>query len=280
MIPLYLTVVFYTLGATTLFNLVKPELVHAVDFVKALFPFAFNHYWYFTAYFCLFFFIPFLNHTIHTLERKAAGWLVVTIVILLAVLPTVFNTDMFHVDTGYSALWLGALYLIGAYIKKWGWGAHRPRWLWLLLYFGSVCFTWLSRIAAEIITPRLLGGMAYQKLLIAYNSPTILLAGVSLLMFFAGRTFPKGMQKGIAFFSPLAFSVYLIHVEPLVWKYIMKDAFVAVADYPVMLLVPAVLILAVVIWLLCSLLDLPRYWLFRLLRIKSLCTKLENRFQR
>jgi surface polysaccharide O-acyltransferase-like enzyme len=117
-IYLYLQVIFYTIIITSIFAVFKPDTVRISSFVKALFPFAFDVYWYFTAYFCMFFFIPFMNFFINTASKNLAGKAVLAIIILFSILPTIFANDMFKTSGGYSVYWLSMMYIIGAYIKN------------------------------------------------------------------------------------------------------------------------------------------------------------------
>ena len=87
----------------------------------------------------------------------------------------------------------------------------------------------------------------------------------------------KGLIRIIRFFSPLTFSVYLIHVHPIPWNHLILDRFRSfnlLPWYQAIFLVPGC---AFAIWLTCSLLDIPRYLLFRLLRIRKLCEAIERR---
>ena len=63
-------VVFYSVGCSVVFGLVKPDSVGIGDVLHAFFPVVYEKYWYFTAYFCMFFFIPMLNHVINTMKQE------------------------------------------------------------------------------------------------------------------------------------------------------------------------------------------------------------------
>jgi len=58
---LWLQVEFYMILFTSLFAIIQPGSIGIVELLKMLFPVVFYQYWYFTAYFCMFFFIPVLN---------------------------------------------------------------------------------------------------------------------------------------------------------------------------------------------------------------------------
>jgi hypothetical protein len=78
------------------------------------------------------------------------------------------------------------------------------------------------------------------------------------------------------FFAPVTFGVYLIHVEPLIWKSIMKDRFVDYLEFSPIVMTIAVLGTALVIWFICSMIDKVRLEIFKILKVKQLLNNTEN----
>ncbi len=271
-VVLYLQVVFWIVCFTAIFAVVIPGSVGIKDFVKALFPFAFNTYWYFTAYFCMFFFIPFMNVLMQSLNKKQAGMLVGTIILIFSVLPTVFQNDMFKLSKGSSAFWLAMLYLIGAYIRKYGSEIRGTKKAYLLMYVACVVVTWLSKCGVELITKRQLSNSSDSSPLISYVSPSVLLAAIALLLFFANMNLNKYVIKMVSFFAPLTFGVYLVHEEPLVREYVISGRFEVYGSFNPILMIFCVFGTAIVIWLVCSLIDYVRAYLFRICKIKEICS--------
>ena len=275
-ITLYLQVVFWIVAFTAIFAVLVPGSVGLKDFVKALFPFAFNTYWYFTAYFCMFFFVPFMNILMQSLNKKQAGVLVGTIIIIFTILPTVFRNDMFKISKGSSAIWLAMLYLTGAYIRKYGAEIKGTKKQYLFAYIGCVLVTWFSKCGIEIITKRTLGDGGFSSPFISYVSPTILLAAVALLLLFSNVSLNKIAIKMVSFFAPLTFGVYLIHEEPLVRQYMISKRFAIYGGFSPIVMVICVVGTAIGIWLLCSLIDFVRAYLFKILKIKEICNRIEQ----
>lgn len=60
MLKLYFQVVFYTIIVTGILKIVAPEKVGIEEWIKAIFPFAYETYWYYTAYFYMAFLFLFL----------------------------------------------------------------------------------------------------------------------------------------------------------------------------------------------------------------------------
>jgi len=266
-VNLWLQVAFYTVSLTAAFALLMPGSVTADNVLRAFLPVTFRQYWYFTSYFCLFFFLPALNHLLRTLTRRQMKLLLIAAVCLFSLLPALRGYDLFQTNAGYSVLWLGVLYLLGGYLKL-----YRPLEHWsvlrgLIVYAACVVFSWLFKLLAERFTG--LGLAAASGRLIDYTSPTILLASVGLLTAFSALRLPKTARQFTALCAPLAFSVYLIHAQPLVWVHFIQNRFTLLADLSLIGFVCGTPVIAFGIYCVCSALDLVRYLLFRLLRIRK-----------
>lgn len=266
-------VLFYTVFITAGFCIVMPELFGFTLVKNALFPAMTGQYWYYTAYFGLMLFMPALQCMIAHLKREQFRNMIIGIVLLFSVLPMLFVSDIFQTAQGYSLWWLTALYLIGAYIKKFGCPFLKKPLPALAVYALCVFATWGIRMAeaygAGIPLPNML----------AYTSPAMLLAGVSLFVVFSGLRLPASVKKAVGLCAPLSFSVYLIHAHPLVWKYLFEGRFAAFADYPVYMLIPAVIGAAAAVYAVCTLIDAVRVWLFRMCRVRKGCKWMEERIK-
>lgn len=108
---LWLRVVFYSISLYLIgciFGIVDFNFKTLVTFC---FPVVNSKYWYFTAYFCLFFFMPILNAGIQNLEYKQLRNAVILIVIVTCILPFIYSGDVFQFKKGYSFVWLLVIYI-------------------------------------------------------------------------------------------------------------------------------------------------------------------------
>lgn len=275
-ISLYFQVVFYILTATAVFAVIEPGSVHYSDFIKAFFPFGFGTYWYFSAYFCLFFFIPFLNYFIEKASAEMARKLIFTIFVLFTILPMIFHRDLFFAKDGYTPLWLAFLYLIGAYIKKYKIENIFNVKTGIIVYIVLIVISWGSKFAIDKLSVYIPFVSKWEQVLINYTSPTIFCAAVILFLISVKLYFPKFITKLIAFFSPAAFGVYLIHEEPLIKAHFISGKFTAYADYSPVFMVLAIIGTVFLIWLIGSLIDRVRLELFRLIRVREFSIFLEK----
>ena len=185
------------------------------------------------------------------------------------VIQTLFFSDAFGTNDGYSAIWLIILYLAGGYLGKYGICKNVKPIKFLIGYLITVFLTWFSKLCIELLTLHVLGEVRAGNYFISYRSPFIFLAAIFLLLFFANLKISPFCKKVIGFLSPMAFGVYLIHTHPLVLFGIVKDRFTEYAAFPWILEILAVLSTAALIYIACSLIDFIRLQLFKILHIRQ-----------
>lgn len=117
---------------------------------------------------------------------------------------------------------------------------------------------------------------------ISYLSPTIVLAALVLLLIFSGfRRIPKPLIKVIRFITPTVFGVYLFHGHPLVFSYILSDAFTWIADFSPWKIPITVIAVALAIFVCGVLKDKIRMLFFKICNINRctawICGKFEER---
>lgn len=278
-VELWLQVLFYTVLITALFSIFSPSSVSFLDWIKAIFPVMFNQFWYFSSYFALFLFIPLLNIILEKTEKRQLLIYIGVILFFFGAVQTLFFSDAFGTNDGYSAIWLMVLYLVGGYIRKYDIGKNSKPWKFLICYFIMTVLTWLSKLCIELLTLCILGEVRAGNYFISYRSPFIFMAAIFLLLFFVNLKTSPLWSKIIGLSSPMAFGVYLIHTHPLVFFEIFKDRYIAYASLPWMPEILAVFGTAAVIYLICSLIDLIRLQLFKMLHIRQILDSLEQRIR-
>ena len=259
---LWLRVVFYTLLITTVALVAAPGSVGLRQYFNAVFPVMTKQYWYVTAYFCVFFFMPALDAGVEKLPKRVMAAALIVLTALLTVLPFIFGSDPFGTGSGYSAFWLAYLYLLGAYFRKYG-TLEKLRGIKAAAGFILCTAVTLAFKLLDGVLP-FDGGM-----LCSYTSLSVLAASVCLLGLFSGLRVKPGFGKVITFIAPTALSVYLIHAHPIVWTRVLGGLFAPLAELPAPLCALAVLGCALAVLAVCCAFDLLREGLFRLLRLKE-----------
>ncbi len=280
---LWFQVLSYSLLITLLFFAFVPASRSIKSLVLSLLPVLSKQWWYVSAYFALFFFIPFLNKAIENISQQTyKKFLIVAIIgvcCLSPVLYTVFYIDTFTLDNGYSAIWLMLVYMFGAYIRKYDLREKITASRSLLGFFAMIILTFAFRIIVYFATERIFGQAKYYDMLVSYVSVTILLSAVFLFLFCLNIKIKENAEKLIAFISPAALGVYLIHVHPLIFEGILKDAFVSFTDKSLIAMLACVILATLAIFAVCAVIELLRIRVFKLIKIDSLCIFIENKLK-
>lgn len=260
---------------TVIFSLVKPDAVGKWGMLRAAFPVLTDAYWYFTAYFAMFFFLPFLNYLVQTLKQKQLESLLFAAFMLFSVMPTIVDEDIFRISNGYSASWLILLYLTGAYIRRYGKQEKKHGGIYLLLYLICVLVCWSSKLGIEYIDE--LRGLNFNnEWLLKYNSPFILFAAICLLMCFRNLKISRRLGNFIWKISALTFGVYLWHDNPLIRENILSDKLTWVAEIPLPAMIGTVFGVTAFIFAVCCCVDFVRKTGFERLGIRRMCEGIEK----
>lgn len=276
---LWLEVVFVLLACTVIFVFI-PHGFSWKELLRALLPVAFYRYWYFSAYFFLFFFIPSLNAALTRITRCQHRTLIAATVgtaVLFNAAACVMGGDIFHIMDGYSPLWLVCLYIIGAYLRLYPEDTQRiPSAALAGTFVLCTAAAWASRLV--ILRMDHFGGYVRDMALIQYNSPLILAAAAALVILFA-RIPIRGVKAGrvIRLFSASSFGVLIIHLEENFLRYFLVGRLVPLLDLPWFGMIAGVAGAALVLYLFCTLLSLLQQLLFRLMHIPQMCDALTGR---
>ena len=203
----------------------------AYDWLKLLFPVHMKHYWFVTSYVILMLFVPFLNPAIKHMSKvqhlAATALLVVYQVLPKSVLPVVFTDD----DAGYGPVWLICLYLIAAYIRKYGIPFFSSLKKSLLCYLaGAVCI-WGSILVMRQVYFAIDSFGERIDFALHYNHIFCLFTSVALFYTFVHwKPKENGFSRFIVKAAPYTFGVYLLHEHMLVGYNWTKWLQVAPAD--------------------------------------------------
>lgn len=278
LIQLQMQVLFYTLVTTLAFIALDREAVSMRTVVSAIFPVAFNVYWYYSAYFCLFFFMPFINLAVEKFSQDILKRLLLFLFLIFSLLPTVLSSDYGMTVGGRSALWLFIMYTLGAYIRKYGVEeTDRSQNKLLVGYAGCVIVTWSSKLILEYVTTIVFGKPLLGNYLLSYTSPAIVFAAIFLVLFFSRAKAGSKLIRISSFFSPLTFGVYLLQEEPLVRQTFIYNKFCWIGESSTILIPFIVVGIAVTIWIVSSFVEKGRTLIFEKMKIPVLCAWLEKR---
>lgn len=277
LITMWFQVVFYGVLLTILFKLTGWADVGLKHWVKAVLPVSTEYYWYFTAYVGVTLVAPYIHFLLDKMSKKAVITMCVGIFVFFSVYSTgiVILGDPFALKAGFTFVWLSALYIIGAAIKKYDIYVNKIGGV-LLSALSCIIVTVLSKISIGWITTRLVGSPNGAMLLYNYISPTEVLLAISLLILFANIKVSSKAAKLIGFAAPATFGVYLIHDNPLVREEVIVKLGEKIVELPGILPPFVVCGAAFVILIVCLLIDRIRIALFNVLKVKELSAKIDS----
>ncbi len=267
-VDLWLQVVFYCVVISAAACLLG-KAVSLRGWLGALAPVTFKSYWYFSAYFGLFFLMPYLNAMLSALSKRQDRGLALVLVVLFFLVSCLSPEDAFAMRDGYSLIWLLILYVTGALLRKYAHRVTLSSWWLVGGYLAMVLLTVVSQYAIEAVTTSIAG-----NLLLQYDSVTVVAMAVFLMLLFSRIRLPSALQKAVAVLSPLSFAVYIIHEQPIVKADLIQDRFVSLGELHWAVMIAGVLMAAAAIYIMCTVIEFSRVKLFALLKISSFSDKL------
>lgn len=271
---LCLQVSFYTIISTVVLATLGLEIVNIGTIRNAIFPFAYDTYWYFNAYFCLFFMMPFLNKLVSALSEREIKCLLVTMLFVFSVLQTLLDSQFALTNNGYSFLWLALMYITGASIRKLGIEGAKLN-CYLQGYFLSVLIMWFTRMGIENVAYKISNTEVQFKQFVTYTSPFMVICAICLVIAFAKMELNRGCVKATMILSPVAFDVYLLQDEPHVRNALISGAFVKYLYFQPGFMVLAILETALVIFTAGIAVGSVRTLVFKALKVEEVCEKME-----
>ena len=279
---LWLEVVTLNVAMTAVMHFFVPTATVTEDYwLRAFFPLTRRAFWYFCAYFFMFPLIPILNKGILSLKKYQH-----IIICFMLMAPIIFRLimqkDNYVLGSGYSALWLVCMYIIGAYFRIYG----APKWAkWFVtipVFFLSTFVAWYYKIHIETLRKEGLefAGEVVTKdseiytnrgILISYISPCMVIMAVCLLLFFMQIKIKHKVPKVvISNLGKATFGVFILHVGAAFWYWDeFWNQFRAFGKAPntVWGMLWRVMVAMLFIYFAASIISLARIYLFKLLRI-------------
>lgn len=273
-INLWIWVLFYNVLFTLLIRGFDP-----IPLATSFFPVSNYAYWYFSAYFGFILFVPFINKFLNSIDQHEHRNLVFIILFIfcgIGMMTNILGNDGLKVSRGFSSIWLMCLYIVGAYIKLYNFKLkNRSKTLYIMIYICSSMIALLSRTV--ILKFPLLTEFFDSNILLEYNSITIVINAVSLFLLFLKINVSDSFKKIISFLSGISFSVYLVHFHRAFSNVMINNLYTHFIYMPAYQMVFMVLFTALIIYVVCTLIDIVRYYLFKILRVEKLSCWLDEK---
>ncbi len=274
-IKLWANVIFWSVGVSLILFVFNKEFFSVKEAVSMFLPLIRGRYWFFNAYFVVFIFSPLLNHFIKTLPKKTFQYFLLAVVFVFCVIPFLaLGNDVLRIQSGNEFTWLMVMYLVGGYFSKYPVMIKKP-YKCIIAFLGFALLNFAYKYLIELVTTKIFGVPSYGDLFLSHTSPVVVGEAVCLLLCFSNlKVKNKTLIKTVAFVTPSIFSVYIIHVHPIIFWNILKDTFTWLTEYNVLVSFVLVMAISFAILIGCIGLDYVRIFIFKLLKIDSLCSNL------
>lgn len=275
-LELWLQILFYSCLILIVMVSLDGELFTKTNVINSIFPITKGQYWYMSAYFGMYIFVPVLNNAIQNIEKNTLKCVLLCVGVLLVFAPTLLECDVYGLNGGYSVIWLCILYLIGGYCNKYQVLRQIKKRVCIVSFFLLVIFTFAVKMVLEYSSRWVEGIEIHSNMFVSYTSPTMLAGAVCLLGLFSQINI-KGILRGIiAYVAPASLGVYMIHDNPIIRNYFIKDFTVRFLKSDFLLMILEIVSMMLIIYVGCSIIDIIRIWIFKKLKIKQFCKKIGN----
>jgi len=261
----------YSVSILLLSSVASPGVISRSEWRAALFPTLHRTFWYFSAYLPCFMIAPMIRIAMRRMTFKQASLNTAIMIVMFSLLTNAFGTDAFYTEGGKNALWLVALYIIGAYF---GWFEPHKKISRVALggfVFAAIVVTALTQPVAQRLGIERLSRDFYLG-----SSVRAMSMAISMLLFFSELKV-KHCKGLISWLGGASFGVYVLHEHP-------KIRYYAISKYSYLLttlgnieIVIGIVLTAAAIYLGCALVDGLRERIYCALHVKQKLQALENR---
>lgn len=258
---LYAQMYFYSILISSVFILIKPDLINLKQILNSVLPFSTQLWWFMSIYLVLSLLTPYINRLLIVLKKRELDYLVVILFCIFILWPSGMILKPIDNSGGYSLYHFIFMYIIGAYINLRWKEKNFKKVLSSTIYISGSILLAIVNVLISRVLGRNFG-------LYSYNFILIFITSVALFLFFKEI---KLKNKFINRVSVLTLGIYLIHDHPLV-----RNTIYDVLDYSRSFntnnYILTTIIVVLVIFISCMLIELARQYIFNFIG-KNLLTK-------
>lgn len=192
-------------------GLVPAEELTIYYYVQILLPVSMGHYWFLTAYVFLYLLLPFLTMAVKRMTKGqmqlALGLLLFAFCVLKSILPVRLDMD----EKGYDCLWYICVFMVAAYIRKFGVPFLQKKGRGIILYLLNVVLIFTGVFVFRFVYLRTGSLGLLLSVCMEYNHVLVLLASVGLFAAFLRVRVNDKMTGVICRIAPYTLGVYLLH---------------------------------------------------------------------
>lgn len=232
------------------------------EWLRFVFPLQSEHYWFASHYIVLYLLSPVLAEGVRKLDQKTLRNVIALLLVFFSVAKTVIPVSLVMDHNGYDYGWFVCLFLVGAYLRRYG-TAEPGKGRRAALFYAVMCLLGWGIAAVCGAVERRTGALSYYgNAPYTYNYFTVFLASVGLFCLFRDLRFPEGRAADrIRRLAPYTFGVYLLHAHSLVFRN-WGDIFGMERVQGTWLFIPHMILCVAAVYLFGTAVDLVRARLF------------------
>ncbi|MBR1771028.1 MAG: acyltransferase [Lachnospiraceae bacterium] len=227
LLKLYAQVWVYSVGvglAAVALGVVPAADLNTHYYLTLLFPWAMGHYWFMTAYLFFYMLLPLVGSAVKRMEREKLKLVSIIVLVICTLEKTILPFRLEEDGQGYNFLWYLCVFLVAAYIGRYGVHFLQSAWHCVLLYLGGC-----GLILAELFVCRQIylqtGSLGLiLKVSFEYNHLFVLLASVGLFGMFLHLKGTGVVGRLAEAMAPYVLGVYLLH-ENIGVRYVWQRIF-------------------------------------------------------
>ena len=207
----FYSIVIYVLN---LFLHFSSQPLNSHTALMCVLPLNMDTYWFMTAYVVMYIFSPLLKLAAAKMSQKQFGTVVCMFAGILSVFKTVLPVTLETDRKGYDAMWFFALFLIGAYLKKYGCPFIKKPSTGGIIYLVFCVLVFAEKWCLDFVYVKTGHLETIQSVSYHYNHLFVLLASIGLFEWvLLAKEISKPVGKVAGFLAPMALGVYLIHEQ-------------------------------------------------------------------
>ena len=255
-VKLWKQVTFYSIGIFLLAAIFGQA--GWTDAVKAVLPISSKSYWFASVYMAMTLLMPFVGMVATRISKRQYQYLLLLLALFLSINHMIFQTDTYGTFNGRDLSGFLFLALLAGYVKL---HMKADRNYVLRGFLGYVISSLLVLASVYASVELQLENTGY---FLNYNSPLALLATFSLFVAVRNLTWKETKFDGLILkVAGAAFGVYLIHDNYLI-RYLVWDTFRASKVARTHWAVIYAVLVAVIVYVICTCLELLRQQVFRM----------------
>lgn len=265
-VSLVLQVLFYSLLIPVVLHclgVISVSELSLYDWFNFIFPIQNDHYWFATHYVLFYLFVPVLAAGVQRLDKRTLQIVIGVLLLFFSIGKTLIPFNLTTDTDGYHYGWFLCLFLVAAYIRKYGisWLEKGKRGM--ALYVGMCFLIWAVSAFCGMVERRTGLLSHYVDMPYSYNYFFTFLGSVGLFYLFRNMQIKEGKAAfWIRKLAPYTFGIYLLHVHSLVKNKVLRFWLGAGKMQGSWLFIPHMIVCVLLIYIVGTIVDFVRACLF------------------